>query len=125
MALFRDRLTCMEMSVSPPSDLGASGIDVWNELVYERELGAVHMSLIHNCARLVDNLDAFAREFAGEMVVTNDLGEQVANPLLVEFRQQFLALRQVLKDLGLMKLPDSTAGVESALDRWAKARGLA
>lgn len=111
--------------LEPPSDLGATGRDVWNELVFERKLGAVHMSLIHNCARIADNLDTFAAEFQGELVQVDSMGAPVANPLLAEFRQQFLALRQVLKDLGLMGLPQGEVEVvESRWDKWAEEKGL-
>ena len=115
----------MGMNLEPPADLGLTGRDVWNELVFERELGPVHMTLIHNCARIADNLDAFASEFAGDLVQTDDLGSPVANPLLSEFRQQFLALRQVLKDLGLMELPAGAAVSEvSKWDAWAESKGI-
>ena len=115
----------MGMNLEPPADLGLTGRDVWNELVFERELGPVHMTLIHNCARIADNLDAFASEFSGDLVQTDDLGSPVANPLLSEFRQQFLALRQVLKDLGLMELPAGAAVSEvSKWDAWAESKGI-
>lgn len=117
---------CMGMNLEPPVDLGVTGRDVWNELVFERELGSVHMTLIHNCARIADNLDTFAREFQGELVQMDEMGAPIANPLLAEFRQQFLALRQVLKDLKLMELPEGPqAGKqESKWDAWAEKKGI-
>ena len=117
---------CMGMNLEPPVDLGVTGRDVWNELVFDRELGSVHMTLIHNCARIADNLDTFAREFQGELVQMDEMGAPIANPLLAEFRQQFLALRQVLKDLKLMELPEGPqAGKqESKWDAWAEKKGI-
>lgn len=109
-----------------PLDLGPTGLDIWNELMRERELGATHMSLVHNLCRTADNLDEFARQYSGNLVVTDDVGTEVANPLLVEFRQQLLAMRQILKDLGLMNLEKAgeTRGETSKWDKWAKQNGI-
>lgn len=109
-----------------PSDLGPTGLDIWNELMHERELGATHMSLVHNLCRTADNLDEFARQYAGNLVVTDDMGTEVANPLLVEFRQQLLAMRQILKDLGLMDLgaAKEVRGGVSRWDAWAEKNGI-
>lgn len=109
-----------------PTDLGATGLDIWNELMHERDLGATHMTLVHNLCRTADNLDEFARQYAGNLVVTDDMGTEVANPLLVEFRQQMLAMRQILKDLGLMNLEKAgeTRGETSKWDKWAEQNGI-
>lgn len=109
----------------PPSDLGFTGIDMWNELLAGRSLGATQLALVHNLCRTADNLDAFAAQYAGELVVLDDAGTAVANPLLVEFRQQLLALRQIMKDLGLMELGDAAgASRESKWDAWAASKGF-
>ena len=117
----------MNEMVQAPDDLGATGRDMWNELMYERKLGATHMSLVHNLCRTADNLDAFARSYAGNLVVTDDMGTEVANPLLVEFRQQLLAMRQILKDLGLMRLEGGgeSDGGSSKWAAWAEKNGIA
>lgn len=109
----------------PPSDLGSTGSDIWHELLHERKLGATHLALVHNLCRCADNLDTFAAGYADNLVTRDDMGAEVANPLLVEFRQQLLALRQILKDLGLMEL--DAASVESGgskWDEWARANGV-
>lgn len=113
-------------NVFAPEDLGPTGLDIWNELMHERQLGATHMTLVHNLCRTADNLDAFARQYAGNLVVTDDMGTEVANPLLVEFRQQLLAMRQILKDLGLMDLraAKEVRGEVSRWDAWAEKNGI-
>lgn len=110
---------------TPPADLGISGSEVWNHLLADRSLDAVHLALVHNCCRIVDRLDELSEEIGGRLVVTNDMGDEVANPLLTEHRQQFLALRQVLKDLGLMELPKNSTKEESPMDKWLRERGYA
>lgn len=109
-----------------PADLGPTGMDIWHELLHERQLGATHMSLVHNLCRTADNLDEFARQYSGSLVVTDDVGTEVANPLLVEFRQQLLAMRQILKDLGLMDLGEmkKAGGGESKWEQWAAKNGI-
>lgn len=109
-----------------PSDLGPTGADIWYELMHERKLGATHMSLVHNLCRCADNLDTFAAGYADNLVTRDDMGAEVANPLLVEFRQQLLAMRQILKDLGLMQLdkPESAGGGASKWAKWAEENGI-
>ena len=108
-----------------PDDLGPTGTDMWHELMFERRLGATHMALVHNLCRCADNLDTFAAGYADNLVTRDDMGAEVANPLLVEFRQQLLALRQILKDLGLMEL--DRVQVESGgskWEKWAESKGI-
>lgn len=116
---------CMADTIpTPPDDLGISGSEVWYHLLSNRTLGAVHLALIHNCCRIVDRLDELSSEIGGRLVTTNDVGDEVANPLLTEHRQQLLALRQVLKDLGLMALPEEKAKEKSKLDMWLENKGV-
>lgn len=107
-----------------PDDLGVSGQQVWCELLSQRRLGATHLALVHNCCRIVDRLDELAASLDGRLVVVDDKGVEVASPLLTEHRQQFLALRSVLKDLKLMELPEVESGEVSGFERFLQERGL-
>lgn len=106
----------------PPSDLGFSGSEVWNDLLANRKVGATHLSVIHNCCRIVDRLDDLSSEVGGELTVINDKGDEVANPLLTEHRQQFLALRAILKDLGIDRLPAVEKTEENSLELFLQKR---
>lgn len=115
----------MDYELEPPADLATTGIDMWQTLTAGRKLTAVHLALIHNCCRIGDRLDELALELRGRLVVQDVQGKEEPNPLLTEHRQQFLALRAVLKDLKLMEIPEDSSSREvSALDRWIESRGF-
>lgn len=106
----------------PPYDLGISGSEVWNDILTNRKVGATQLAMVHNCCRIVDRLDDLSREVNGELTVINDKGDEVANPLLTEHRQQFLALRTILKDLGIDKLPAVAKTEENSFQEFLRAK---
>ena len=58
--------------------------------------------LLEQACRTADHLERLAEEAAGQpTTMTNQKGDKIANPSLVEFRQQSLALSRLLASLRL------------------------
>lgn len=106
-------------SRSYPRGLALAGKRLWRAVTDEYELQEHEELLLREACRTVDRLDRLAKEAAaGSVTVTNVKGDQVANPAMVEARQQSLALARLLASL---RLP---AGEESAQpQRRGAARG--
>lgn len=105
------------------STLNESGRELWDGVKAERRITDAHESLLFNACRIADNLDKLADQIGvSSLTVTNSRGDEVANPLLTEHRQQLLALRQVLSSLGVEKLEKSTTGKVPIADRMAEQR---
>jgi len=105
-----------------PDGLGESGIRLWDGLMKGRTVDAATESLVLNAARVADRLDELTEQIGGVMTVTNDRGDEVANPLITEHRQQLQVLRAVLSTLGVGKLPAAASTGKSLQEQLAEAR---
>ena len=102
------------MADSP--DLGARGLTLWDEVSEGRDLDGASAVLLLNACRIADRLDELTGEIGSRLTVTNDKGDEVASPLLTEHRQQLMTLNQILKSLGVGRLPERAAKEASFLD---------
>ena len=104
------------MADSP--DLGARGLTLWDEVSEGRDLDGASTVLLLNACRVADRLDELTEEISswGKLTATNDKGDEVASPLLTEHRQQLMTLNQILKSLGVGRLPERAAKEASFLD---------
>lgn len=83
----------------PPAGLKASGRRLWSAALADYELD-VHEELLLQACRCADRLDRLEAEASnGSVTVTNYKGDQVANPALVEARQQSITLARLLAAL--------------------------
>lgn len=110
-----------------PDGLKPSGEALWVEVTKARTVGAAHRTVLLNACRIADRLDDIAAELEqSPLTVTifdsrgNPVNE-VAQPLLGEFRQQFATLSMILGRLGVKELPRAQSGA-SARERLAEAR---
>lgn len=102
--------------------LGAAGRGLWDAVHSCRAVGAEHELLLLNACRIADNLERISEELASSGLRSrNSRGDEIANPLLVEHRQQLATFRQVLAALGVDKLQVVSSG-PSLQDQLAAAR---
>jgi hypothetical protein len=93
-----------------PARLGASGRALWRSICDDYELDQHEVALLREACRTADRLDSLAVEAAkGPVMVTNHSGDKVANPAMVEARQQSLTLARLLASL---RLPSGEEGEE-------------
>ncbi len=98
-----------EAPSGPEDALGVAGRRVWDAVVEPFELDAWESALLIEAARTADRLQALADASVGApLTVRNARGDEVANPLLSEARQQSIVLSRLLASL---RLP---SGEESA-----------
>lgn len=90
--------------VDAPAGLKASGRALWDGVAAVRDVRPEYVSLLLNACRIADRLDDLS---AGDMPLTveNARGDEVANPVFTEHRQQLSTLKAVLASLGVDKLP--------------------
>lgn len=85
-----------------PSDFGIAGKRLWRSLHAELEFEEHELALLRGACRTADRLEALAEALEGApLEVTNVKGDPVANPLLVEQRQQIASLARTLASLRL------------------------
>ena len=99
-----------------PDELHERGQSLWLEIATGRDMDGASGVLLLNACRIADRLDELTEEIGGRLTVTNDKGDEVASPLLTEHRQQLMTLNQILKTLGVGKLPERAAKEASFLD---------
>ena len=106
----------------PVEGLGDAGQELWASIHAERSVSGPHKPLVLNACRIADNLERISGELAVSGLTTvNARGDVVANPLLVEHRQQLATMRQVLQSLGIEKLLE-VVKESSFKDQLAEAR---
>lgn len=105
-----------------PDGLGEGGRRLWAGLTDGRVIDAAAESLVLNACRIADRLDELTEAIGGVLTVTNDRGDEVANPLITEHRQQLQVLRAVLASLGVGRLPAGTTRGKSLQEQLAEAR---
>jgi hypothetical protein len=88
--------------LSAPSGLHVAGMRLWRSITGEYELDEHEQLLLVEACRVADRLDRLAEESDGAPLTTvNFKGDPVANPLLVEARQQSLVFARLLASLRL------------------------
>lgn len=105
-----------------PEGLGEGGSALWRGLADGRTFDAPTATLVLNACRVADRLDELTAAIGGELTVINDRGDEVANPLITEHRQQLAVLRQVLTTLGVGKLAAVGNGRPNIVDVLAAKR---
>ncbi len=124
----------------PPGDLRERGERFWSEVTESVELDPSGLVMLGEACRIIDRLDRLSLalngggrdwlKLADEIeVVSKRFGEgtnisvKVAvDGLLSEARQQQLALKTVLAQLGLGRASEKQSGEKSALQRWLEER---
>ncbi len=97
-----------EPAPEAPAELGVSGRRLWDAALADQEFDVHEELLLMEACRTVDLLDRLAAEAAtGELTVMNQKGDRIANPVVVEARQQKLVLARLLASL---RLPSGEAG---------------
>ncbi|QGH75741.1 terminase small subunit [Gordonia phage Syleon] len=101
----------------------AAGKALWDGVKLIRRVDSAFEPLLLNACRIADRLDELndALELA-PLTVTNAKGDEVANPLMTEHRQQLLALRQVLHSLGIRELDIEVPQEKSLAEVLAEAK---
>ncbi len=119
----------------PPSDLGTAGQELWGAVWAEWDLRSDEDRLLLAACRTVDELGRMEATLAdADLVVEGSKGQVRPHPLIAEVRQHRLALRQLLRSLGIEDAEGaegsdaaaarSTAGRKLARQRWDR-RGAA
>jgi hypothetical protein len=124
----------------PPGDLRDRGSEFWTAVTDSVELDPSGLVLLGEACRIIDRLDRLSvalngqgrdwLKLADEIEVTaqrfgdgKNISVKVAvDGLLSESRQQQLALKTVLAQLGLGKTFEKASGEKSALQQWLEAR---
>jgi hypothetical protein len=95
---------------------------MWQPIAKDYELEEHEHLLLREACRVADRLDRLAEESAGEsLTVTNFKGDQVANPTLVEARQQEIVFARLLAAL---RLPVGDADDPTRPQRRGAPRGV-
>lgn len=123
-----------------PGDLRERGLEFWSAVTDSVELDPSGFVLLGEACRIIDRLDRLSvalngqgrdwLKLADEIEVTTqrfgdgkNISVKVAvDGLLSESRQQQLALKTVLAQLGLGKTFEKASGEKSALQQWLEAR---
>lgn len=123
-----------------PSDLRDRGSQFWDAVTASAEIDAAGLILLGEACRIIDRLDRLSGALNGkgrdwlklldDVEVTADRvggGHKVAvkvavDGLLSEARQQQLALKTVLAQLGLAKATEKASTEKSALAAWLESR---
>lgn len=107
--------------VDAPAGLKASGKALWDGVAAVRDIRPEYVSLLLNACRIADRLDDLS---AGDLPLTveNARGDEVANPVFTEHRQQLTTLKAVLASLGVDKLPEAEVEEETFEEAMARAK---
>lgn len=126
--------------LQPPGDLRERGLVFWSEVTSAVDLDASGFVLLGEACRIIDRLDRLSDalngksrdwlKLADDIEVTADRiggGKKVSvkvavDGLLSEARQQQLALKTVVAQLGLGKSSEKATGEKSALQQWLEQR---
>lgn len=85
-----------------PRNLARNGRRLWRSVVSEYDLCEHELALLAAACRTVDRLEDVATALeSSELTTRNARGDTVAHPLLVEQRQQGIALARLLASLRL------------------------
>jgi hypothetical protein len=111
----------MSSPAKTPDGLGTAGKKLWRAVIGPYDLENHEELLLREACRTADRLDRLAEEAAkGAVTVMNYRGDQVANPAMVEARQQAITLSRLLASL---RLPSGDEGEERRPQRRGASRG--
>lgn len=83
-----------------PGGLDESGVRLWESVADAFDLDVHEQLLLLQACRAADLLDRLSLEAArGPLTVVNAKGDRIANPVVVEHRQQSLTLARLLASL--------------------------
>jgi hypothetical protein len=103
-----------------PEPFGPSGADLWREIADEFDLSVAERLLLTAACRTADRLDRLHAEADGApLVLEGRTGSPVANPLLVEARQQSVLLSRLVASL---RVPEAA---QDGQERRPQRRGAA
>ncbi len=122
-----------------PDDLRARGLIFWEKVTEEVTLDTSGLLLLGEACRIIDRLDRLSAALNGNGRDWLKLGEDVqeigdvyskgkirvqvvVDGLLSEGRQQQLALKTILSQLGLGKSTEKLTGSKSPLQQWLESR---
>lgn len=123
-----------------PFDLRERGSEFWDAVTGSAELDPAGLILLGEACRIIDRLDRLSAALNGsgrdwlkllddvEVTANRDgsgskISVKVAvDGLLSEARQQQLALKTVVAQLGLAKATEKSSGEKSALAAWLESR---
>lgn len=126
--------------MQPPGDLRERGLVFWSEVISTVELDPSGFVLLGEACRIIDRLDRLSEalngkgrdwlKLADEIEVTAERfgdGKKISvkvtvDGLLSEARQQQLALKTVVAQLGLGKSSEKVSKEKSALQQWLEQR---
>jgi hypothetical protein len=124
----------------PPGDLRERGLVFWAAVTDSVELDPSGFVLLGEACRVIDRLDRLSAALNGKgrdwLKLADDIevvserfgdGKKISvkiavDGLLSESRQQQLALKAVLAQLGLGKTSEKASGEKSALQTWLEQR---
>lgn len=86
----------------PPARLKKTGRELWASVVSEYDLDEHEIITLKEACRTADRLDELDREMEEQpLTVFNVRGDEVANPRIVEQRQQSLVFTRLMASLRL------------------------
>lgn len=86
----------------PPADLQDAGRRLWSSVLTDLDLDEHELALLRAACRTADNLERLGQELEHASTTTeNARGDQVANPVYVEHRNQAQSLAKTLASLRL------------------------
>lgn len=111
-----------------PDSLGDAGRTLWDGIQAARAVDRTTEALVVHVCGIADILARLSDDIqqSGLTVKIYDrTGEQineVANPLLTEYRQQLLAFKNVMNSLGISELAPASSGKKSWIDELTEKR---
>lgn len=119
-----------------PNDLRARGLQLWDEVSEAVDLDASGLALLAEAGRILDRLDRLSDALNGQgrdwLKLADDIEDigrgkiavkVVVDGLLSEARQQQLAFKTIMAQLGLAKATEKRSGQKTALQMWMESRG--
>lgn len=86
----------------PPEELKERGRDLWHSVLVDLELEEHELALLRAACVTADLMQTLAEELVDAPTkTTNARGDEVANPVFVEYRQQSQSLSRLLASLRL------------------------
>lgn len=119
-----------------PDDLRARGLQLWDEVTEGVDLDPSGFALLAEAGRILDRLDRLSDALNGQGRDWLKIGEDiedigrgkvavkvVVDGLLSEARQQQLAFKTIMAQLGLAKAVEKRSNKKTPLQEWMESRG--
>lgn len=108
-----------------PPHLDTAGRSLWRSVIGAYDLRADELVVLTHACRTADLLGRIQEAMAGQLTTPGASGQMRPHPLLVEARQQRLALASMLKQLRLPDDPGAARAVAGGQARSVQARAAA